>query len=144
MSEIQVLDGEIFIDQRGKISSVNKLRFEEVQRMYLIHHIDTNVIRGWHGHQHEQKWFYCIQGQFTLALVKIDNWETPSVSLQPEIYSLEEQNSRIIHVPQGYANCLKAAAPNSIMLVLSDKILEEALSDSWRYSANLWVDWNKY
>ena len=30
------------------------------------------------------------------------------------------------------------------MIVLSDKILSEALEDSWRYDKDMWVDWSKY
>lgn len=144
ISNIQVLQGEIFIDDRGQISSLNNFRFDEIRRMYVIHHPNLDVVRGWHAHQNEQKWFYCIKGSFTLALVKIDDWKQPSSDLDAEIYSLDSKESCIVHVPKGYANCLKASSPDSIMLVLSDKILEEALKDSWRYDKDLWVDWSKY
>ena len=74
MSEIKVVDGEIFFDERGKISSLNDFTFDDVQRIYFIHHPDKSIIRGWHGHKKEKKWFYCIKGEFVLGLVKPDNW----------------------------------------------------------------------
>ena len=144
MSDIKVLEGEIFRDERGQISSLNNFRFEGVERCYFIHHPDISVVRGWHAHQHEKKWFYCMKGAFTLALVKPDNWESPSPNLPAEIFQLNENHSQIVCVPEGYANCLKASIPGSIMLVFSSKILEEALKDSWRYHKNLWVDWSLY
>lgn len=70
---IQLLSGEIFKDYRGQISSLNDFRFDGVERVYFIHHPDASVVRGWHGHQHEKKWFYCVKGGFTMAFVKIDN-----------------------------------------------------------------------
>ncbi len=144
MSEIKLVQGEIFNDFRGQISSLNKFRFDGVERCYFIHHPDVSVIRGWHAHQHEKKWFCCVKGAFTLALVKPDNWDNPSEDLPAEIFQLSDKNSQIICVPEGYANCLKASLPDSIMLVFSGKILEDALLDSWRYDKNLWVDWSKY
>lgn len=144
MSEIKVIQGEIFKDARGQISSLNEFHFEGVRRCYIIHHPDESVVRGWHAHQNERKWFYCMKGSFTLALVKIDRWDHPSPDLPAEIFNLSEDDSKLICVPAGYANCLKAHAPGSIMEVFSDKILSEALLDSWRYDKEMWVDWSLY
>jgi dTDP-4-dehydrorhamnose 3,5-epimerase len=142
MSEIKVIKGEIFKDNRGQISSLNNFHFEDVKRTYIIHHPDISVIRGWHAHQHERKWFYCVKGKFSVALVKIDNWKKPSEDLKPEIFHLSDEESQLVCVPAGYANCLKAHTPDAIMMVLSDVPLPEAYSDSWRYDSNLWVDWS--
>lgn len=143
MDKVKVIEGEIFTDHRGQISSLNSFHFDGVRRTYIIHHPDTSVVRGWHAHQNERKWFYCIKGDFSVALIKVDDWDSPSCDLSPEIHHLSETDSKLVCVPAGYANCLKAWTPNSIMLVLSDKILEDALEDSWRYDASMWVDWDK-
>ncbi len=95
-------------------------------------------------HRFEKKWFYCIKGVFTLALVKIDNWEKPSADLIPEIFCLSDTESKIVCVPEGYANCIKANCSDSIMLAYSGKLLSEAIHDSCRYDKDLWVDWSKY
>lgn len=141
MSDVQIIKGEIFRDERGQISSLNSFHFEGVRRSYFIHHPDVDVIRGWHAHQFERKWFYCIKGRFSVALIKIDDWDNPSKDLKPEIYHLNDKSSDLVCVPAGYANCLKAWDEGSIMLVLSDKTLEEAADDSWRYDKSLWVNW---
>lgn len=139
---IKVIKGEIYNDERGQISSLNSFHFDGVMRSYLIHHPDISVIRGWHAHQYERKWFYCVKGRFSVALVKIDDWDNPSPELKPEIFHLHDKCSELICVPAGYANCLKAWDKDSIMLVLSDKTLDEAASDSWRYDKSLWVSWD--
>lgn len=144
MPKIEIVHGEIFEDYRGRISSINNFDFESVERFYVIHHSDKSVVRGWHGHKYEKKWFYCIKGSFTIALVKPDNWETPSENLSAEIFNLTESDSKIICIPEGYANCIKAIEDNSTLLVYSGKKLPEAYSDSWRYDSALWVDWSKY
>ncbi len=143
MADVKIVDGEIFRDQRGQISSLNAFRFPGVERFYFIHHPDTSVIRGWHGHQHEKKWFYCVKGAFTIGLVEIDDWEHPSPDLKAQKYHLTEQESRIICVPEGYANCIKASIPGSVLLVFSGKTLPEAYSDSWRYDNKLWITWSE-
>lgn len=143
MDKIKIIDGEIFNDHRGTIQSVNVLDMADVKRLYFIENLNTGIVRGWHGHQTEKKWFYCVSGAFTMAFIKIDDWHDPSPTLQPEIYHISERESRMICVPAGYANCLRADAPDSKLLVLSGRTYPECLDDSWRYAPNRWFDWNE-
>jgi dTDP-4-dehydrorhamnose 3,5-epimerase len=79
-----------------------------------------------------------------MAFVKIDDWDNPSLDLKPEIFHISDQRSEVLCVPAGYANCLKATEPGSILQVWSDKILDVALLDSWRYPSSNWVDWSQF
>lgn len=139
MAAVEILDGEIFRDARGQISSLNNFRFRGVERVYFIHHPDTSVIRGWNGHKTEKKWFYCIKGAFTLKLVEIDNWENPSPNLKPLTFHLTGDQSRIACVPPGYANWIKAEIADSVLLVFSSKTLEDSQNDSWRFDSSMWL-----
>lgn len=141
MADVKVIQGEILGDYRGKIASLNAFHFPGVERVYFIHHPDVSIIRGWHGHRYEKKWFYCVKGRFTIGLVKIDNWESPSKDLKPVMYVLSETDSKIICVSEGYANCIKAEIPDSVLLVFSSKTLPEAFADSWRYDKDYWFKW---
>lgn len=141
--EVTIVEGEVFSDARGVITSLNSFHFEGVKRIYFIHHPDVSVVRGWHGHQYERKWFYCVKGKFDVAVVKVDDWENPSPDLKPEVFHLSEKESRLVCVPAGYANCLKTTEADSVMMVLSDKILPDAYADSWRYPSTMWSDWLK-
>ncbi len=143
MSRFQIIDGDIFADSRGSISFLNQFRFDGVNRFYLLHHPDTSALRGWNGHKLEKKWFYCVKGAFRIGLVEIDNWEQPSKDLRPEIVSLSDRKSQIICVPAGWASCIKAEVPDSILLVLSGKRFEDAMAvpDSYRYDPDYWFQW---
>lgn len=141
MKDIKVIEGGIFTDHRGKITHVNDLDMTEVKRFYIIHHDNTSVVRAWHAHQYEKKWFYCLKGSFTTAFVKIDNWENPSSQLKPVIFKLSDKESKIICIPEGYANGIQANEPDSILMVFSNKILSEAVNDSWRYDKDMWMNW---
>ena len=143
MSDIKFIEGGIFTDYRGQISHVNDLDMQEIKRFYIIHQKDTSIIRAWHAHQHEKKWFYAVKGSFTTAFVKIDNWENPSPDLEPEIFQLTAAESKILLIPEGYANGIKANEPDSVLLVYSDKLLSDAVHDSWRYDKDMWMDWNR-
>lgn len=142
-SEIKIIQGDIFVDYRGQISHVNEMNMDEIKRFYIIHQKDTSIIRAWHAHQFEKKWFYAIKGSFTVAFVKIDNWEAPSSDLKPEVFKLSDSDSKILCIPEGYANGLQANEPDSILMVFSNKVLSIALNDSWRYDKNMWMKWNK-
>lgn len=144
MMDVKVLQGEIFQDHRGKIASLNNFCFDGIKRSYFINHPDISVIRGWHGHKLERKWFYCLHGEFTIALVQIDNWEKPSPNLKAKFFHLSDSDSKIVCVPAGYANCIKAETANSILMVLSDKTMAEAaaLNDSYRYEADYFFKWS--
>lgn len=144
MKKVKTIEGQIFSDVRGQVCCLNDFRFDGVNRVYFIHHPDTSVIRGWHGHKLEKKWFYCVKGAFVIGLVEIDNWETPSRELQPEIFRISEKKSEIICIPEGFASCIKATSPDSILMVLSGKTMSEATAtpDSYRFDADYWGDWS--
>lgn len=144
MSDIKIVKGGISTDERGAVSHVNSFDMSDVKRFYVIHQNEPSVIRAWHGHQFEKKYFYPLKGSFTIALVRIDNWENPSTNLIPQIFTISSQQSDVLCVPEGYASGIKANEPDSILMVYSNKLLTEAINDSWRYDKDLWLEWSKY
>ena len=140
MTPISIMDGEIFADERGTISCLNEFDLSKAKRFYLIHQPDPAVLRGWHGHRLEKKWFFCVKGSFCIGLVEINDWSQPSRDLVPEIITLSAKKSRIVAVPAGWASCIKAEEPDSILLVFSEKTFAEATAilDSYRFPADFW------
>ena len=140
MSCIEIIEGEVFHDERGQLSCLNHFGLEGVRRVYFIHHPDISVIRGWHGHRLERKWFYCVYGSFTIGLVEIDDWLHPSLDLKPTWLNLNDQESRIVCIPEGWASWIKAEKADSTLMVMSGKPFEEAqaLGDSYRFPPELW------
>ncbi len=138
MSEIRVIQGEIFSDYRGDLTHFNEFNFEGVYRYYTIFHRNTDVVRAWHGHQFECKWFQVLSGGFVLSFVRPDNWENPSEDLPVETFRLHASNPQLLCLPAGYANCIRSTEPNSTLLVYSGKELEEAKLDSWRWEPSMW------
>ena len=138
MSKIKLIKGAIFTDYRGSLTHFNEFNFDGVKRYYIITHENTEIIRGWHGHQFEKKWFQCLKGSFVLSFVQPDNWENPSIDLEPETFYLNAAEPMLLCLPEGYANCIRATTPNSMLLVYSGKSLEDAKHDSWRWAPSMW------
>ena len=140
--EIEIVNGGVFEDERGKLFHVNDFDFSEVKRFYIIEHPVIQIVRAWQGHQFEKKWFYVVSGSFCVAWVKVDNWEQPNPKAKAEYVILNANESRIVAVPCGYANGLKALEPNSRIVVYSDMTLEQSLKEKIRYPKDYWLDWS--
>ena len=85
---MNLIQGIPFIDGRGKLLSFNDFSLEKIKRMYQITHLDTSIVRAWQGHKLENKWFYVIDGAFTIAYVEIDDFDNPSKILPTDYFSI--------------------------------------------------------
>ncbi|MGY3055215.1 dTDP-4-dehydrorhamnose 3,5-epimerase-like enzyme [Pedobacter sp. UYEF25] len=131
-----IISGDLSEDTRGSISFVNDFSMESVKRFYVIKHSDTSIIRGWRGHKIEQRWFYVSQGIFQVKIVKIDDWDNPSKTLQQISFDLDAAVPRVLHVPTGYATCLQALHKNSQVIVFADHAIDHAKNDDHLFPLN--------
>lgn len=138
----QLITGDTYTDERGTLAFVNAFDMDEVQRMYTITHPHTHIVRAWQGHKKETKYFKCTRGRFLVALVCIDDWESPSPSLIPQTFVLDATKPQVLHIPKGYANGFKALDTDAELLVFSDQTLAAAKDDQFRFSADFWMDWS--
>lgn len=130
---MQLIKGNIHIDQRGIVRFVNDFHFENVKRFYTITHPDTNITRAWQGHKLETKYFYVTKGSFLINWIKIDNWQQPSKDLNINTHTLTDTQSEILIIPPGHVNGFKALEPESALMVFSDMSLEESKEDDYRF-----------
>ena len=107
-TEPSIIKGNSFSDDRGKITFNNEFNAVEVKRIYFIENHNLDFIRGWQGHQIEQRWFICVKGAFEIKVIKIDNWENPSNDLQDIVYQINAVNSDVLHVPKGHITSIQA------------------------------------
>jgi dTDP-4-dehydrorhamnose 3,5-epimerase-like enzyme len=120
-------------DERGTLTFLNDFNLQWVKRMYFVENANTDLLRGWRGHQIEQRWFYAVAGQITIRLVEIDNWANPNPALDQLSYQLTVAANAVLHVPPGYASSLKALTQDAKLLVLGDYELEHAKNDDYLY-----------
>jgi len=134
----KVIQGGNFSDHRGTISYVNDFSFVGIERFYIISNSDRNPIRAWQGHKLDTKNFYCLSGSFKIHFVKIDNWEEPSKNLIIETVLVSESDSKIVHIPAGFANAIESLESNSKLISFSTLPLSNVKEDDVRYPSDYW------
>src|SRR5690606_21804711 len=114
-----------------------------VRRFYIIKNADTKFIRGWRAHKIEQRWFYVLSGSFELNLVKIDNWDNPSMDLEIERVKLSADDLQVIHLSAGYGTAFQALEDNSELLVFADYGVDHAPLDDYTWPLNYFTAFNQ-
>jgi hypothetical protein len=127
-----IIYGGNHFDSRGEMKFNNLFDMSQVKRCYSIK-LKEKHIRRWQGHKIEQRWFTAISGSFNIQLIKVDNWVKPSINLQKINYQLESEALDFLHIPGGYITSIEALSHNSILLVMSDYLLNE-INDEYRFS----------
>ena len=135
----KIIQGGNFSDHRGTLSYVNDFSFKDIERFYIISNSDTHPVRAWQGHKLDAKNFYCLSGSFRIHYVKIDNWENPSKDLAIQTVILTVSESKILHIPAGYANAIESLEPDSKLISFSTLPLSNVSEDDVRYDANYWM-----
>ncbi|MET0943940.1 MAG: WxcM-like domain-containing protein [Flavobacterium sp.] len=135
----KIIQGGNFSDHRGTISYVNDFSFGDIERFYIISNSDENPIRAWQGHKLDTKNFYCLSGSFKIHFVEIDNWENPSRNLHIETVYVSSSDSKIVHIPAGYANAIETLESNSKLMSFSTLPLTNVKEDDVRFPSDYWV-----
>ncbi|MEN4761968.1 MULTISPECIES: WxcM-like domain-containing protein [unclassified Chryseobacterium] len=131
----RIIEGGKHSDERGNLFFNNNFDASEIKRIYFIKNKDVSIIRGWTGHQIEQRWFSALQGNFTIRLVKIDNWDNPNKKTEILEFELNSQKFNILHIPKGFATAIQAREDNSKLMVMADYLLGE-VNDEYRFEIN--------
>lgn len=130
-----IIEGNRSTDERGSIYFNNNFNALEVKRIYFIENHSLDFIRGWQGHKIEQRWFVCVSGSFEIRVIRLDNWENPSVYNTINIFQLNAEKSNVLYVPSGYVTSIQALEIGSKLMAMSDYLLGE-LKDEYRFEYN--------
>lgn len=128
----KIIEGGKYSDERGSLFFNNDFNVSEIKRMYCIENTDIDFVRGWTGHQIEQRWFSALQGSFTIKLIKIDNWKTPSNNSEILDFELSSEKLNVLHVPKGYVSAIQSKEKGARLLVMADYFFEE-IDDDYRF-----------
>ena len=142
MNELEVLNIETAVDDRGYLRFCNSFDLTQYVRFYDVINFQSNFIRAWHGHKHETKVAYLRGGSAMICVVKIDNWENPSKKLEIKKYFLSDKNPKILKIPQGCAHGFMSLEPNTKITFYSNKKTSESLNDDYRFAYNYWNPWD--
>ncbi|WP_299626065.1 dTDP-4-dehydrorhamnose 3,5-epimerase family protein [uncultured Tenacibaculum sp.] len=137
-----IIEGGKHIDERGCINFVNDFDMSVINRLYYTEHFSTDVIRAWQAHIVEKRWFLCIEGEFIVKLVKIDDFENPSEKLEVYEFLLKADDPQVLFIPEGFANGFQAKKENSKLMIFSDYAFGINPDDQVRFDKNKWTTWN--
>jgi dTDP-4-dehydrorhamnose 3,5-epimerase-like enzyme len=130
-----IIKGNCHTDDRGLLFYNNDFDATLIKRIYIIENKTIDFIRGWQGHQIEQRWFSAISGKFKIELIQIDNWNNPSKNLKTISFVIDSEKLDVIHVPSGYISSIQSLVINSKLLVMADHLLGE-IKDEFRLDIN--------
>lgn len=130
-----LLEGKKHQDERGIITFNNDFDASQIKRIYTIENHSTEFIRGWQGHEIEQRWFACMKGSFEISVIEVDDFTKPSKDLTMQQYFLNEDILTYLHIPAGCITAIQSRTENSKLLVLADYGLGE-INDEYRFDLN--------
>ena len=138
----KIVQGNSHSDERGTIVFNNDYNAEEIKRIYFIENKDTTFIRGWQGHQIEQRWFSSVLGSFKIVTIAITDWDNPSKTVVKEEFILNASSFDVLHVPNGYVTSIQALEEKSRLMALSDYGLGE-IQDEYRFPIDSFLSGTK-
>jgi len=126
MEEIgKIIEGGIFIDDRGPLRFVNQFNFNDVKRFYQVENHERGFIRAWHGHKKEGKYVYVARGSAWIGLVDMDQ-------LHNDRYVLSDKKPQILYIPPGNYNGFQTLEEDTIIMFFSTTTTEESKGDDYR------------
>ncbi|WP_038335961.1 WxcM-like domain-containing protein [Empedobacter falsenii] len=132
-NQLPITVGNRHNDERGIITYNNDFDASNIKRIYTIENHSTTFIRGWQGHQIEQRWFAAMKGEFEVSIIEIDDFDQPSKDVKISKYQLNDESLTYLHIPSGYITAIQAKKEGSKLLVLADYALGE-IQDEFRFA----------
>jgi dTDP-4-dehydrorhamnose 3,5-epimerase len=142
MNEINILNVETAVDDRGYLRFCNSFDLTQYVRFYDVINFQSNFIRAWHGHKYESKAAVIREGSAMVCIVKVDNWKNPSKELEIRKYFLSDKSPKILEIPAGCVHGFMSLETNTKITFYSNKTTKESIADDYRFDYNYWNPWN--
>lgn len=142
MNEINILNIETAVDDRGYLRFCNSFDLTQYVRFYDVINFQSNFIRAWHGHKNESKAAVVREGSAMICVVKVDNWENPSKELKIAKYFLSDKKPKILEIPAGCAHGFISLETNTKITFYSNKNTNQSLKDDYRFNYDFWNPWH--
>ena len=127
--DCKVLNGGVFVDDRGPLRFVNDFNFEGVKRFYQVENHERGFIRAWHGHKKEGKYVYVAKGSAWIGVVDMETFNN-------ERYILSDKSPKVLFIPPGNYNGFQTLEEGTIILFFSTLTTEESKGDDFRKPYN--------
>lgn len=120
-----MLNGGIFVDDRGVLRFVNSFDFNGIKRFYQVGNHERGFIRAWHGHKKEEKYVYVAKGTAWIGVIDMETEEV-------EKFVLSDKNPKILHIPTGKYNGFQTLEEDTQIIFFTTSTVEETKGDDIR------------
>lgn len=105
-----------------------------IKRAYYVYNYAKGIIRGFHFHKKEWKYFIVANGAAKIVALDPDKPE--------EKFSFVSSSRKgdLVVIPPGFANGWISLEDNTILICCSTASLEESIKDDIRYDPHKWGD----
>jgi dTDP-4-dehydrorhamnose 3,5-epimerase len=128
----------VFSDDRGIfVPFVQNNHLENrqlIKRVYYVSNYGKGIVRGFHFHNKEWKYFTIVQGAAKFVAVN------PEIPQKQFSFVSSSRKQNIITIPPGFANGWVSLEDTTILLCASTATLEESVQDDMRYDPYTWGD----
>jgi len=166
MNKPTVIDLPSYGDDRGALTPVwNYMDYKEepdpyagnagmnltnVQRAYFINNSQKGVVRGFHYHEKETKYFVVLRGMAKFVCAALTKKEADAVHERrlgkmlmdpvPQTFVLSERHPQMLIVPPEYANGWMSLTDDCLLLALSSSTFEQSKGDDVRIDPYIFGD----
>lgn len=130
---MDILVGDVAVDDRGKVTFVNDFDFKDVKRFYMVENHQQGFVRAWHGHKKEGKYVLVVQGAAIVATVPFEGFNK-----DVERFVLSADKPKVLYIPPSHFNGFKTLSLNTKVMFFSTSTLEESTDDDYREDAQRW------
>jgi len=124
-NKCELMNGGVFVDDRGPLRFVNDFDFEGVKRFYQVENHERGFIRAWHGHKKEGKYVYVAAGTAWIGIIDMETEEV-------EKFVLSASSPKVLWIPPGKYNGFQTLEENTVILFFSTVTMEETKGDDFR------------
>lgn len=131
--EVQLIRGDLAVDDRGLLRFVNDFEFAGVRRFYLVENHCPGFTRAWHAHRREGKYILVVSGAAIVAAVRIADWSGPTTAGPVHRHVLSADKPAVLWVPPGHANGFRTLSGDARIMFFSTSSLAESRDDDVRW-----------
>jgi dTDP-4-dehydrorhamnose 3,5-epimerase len=127
-------DRGVFVPFLPSIPSDKNKQKKTIKRVYYIYNYGKGIIRGFHFHKKEWKYFSIVNGSAKFVAINPEN------DKEQYTFVSSSRNPNLITIPPGYANGWISLEDNTILVCASSSTFEESIKDDKRYDPFTWGD----
>lgn len=105
-----------------------------VKRIYYVYNYGRGVIRGFHFHKIEWKYFVVVSGAAKIVALN------PDLPEEKFVFVSSARKPELIIIPPGFANGWVSLEENTVLVCGSTSSFEESIKDDQRFDPHQWGD----